>query len=138
MTLNEWAARKKIAILERLKQKRPPEEGQYDEGIFREGIVKGEAQAGTTRYEPDRVHFEFIFPDPESAATVLCVTLKPPERIVHLPVPEWVIESVWQGEVSGSYQFESQAKEMVERFNAQLEPEANRGLFGARSPTGRG
>ena len=42
-----------------------------------------------------------------------------------LPVPDWVIESIWQGEISGSYHFESDAKALVEAFQAELSAENN-------------
>jgi hypothetical protein len=54
-----------------------------------------------------------------------------------MPVPNWVIESIWQGEIDGSYQFESDAHNLLSQFSAQLEPEANRQLFGKKRPTRR-
>ena len=61
----------------------------------------------------------------------------PPERIVRMPVPEWVVESVWQGEVDGSYHFESHAYALLEAFTASLDPEENARRFKGRMPTGR-
>ncbi|HWP32056.1 MAG TPA: hypothetical protein VNK96_10100 [Fimbriimonadales bacterium] len=129
MTLNEWATSKKLEIFEFLKKGNPPQEGTFDERIFREALVKGAPQVGTTRYEPFKVHFEFIFPDPLSAATILTVSVEPPERIVFLPVPSWVVETIWQGEVHGSYHFESDAKRLLEEYAKQLEKEENAKWF---------
>lgn len=85
---------------------------------------------GGTRYEPDSLTFEFIYPDPQSSATVLSVRVATPERIVYLPVPAWVVEHIWQGEVVGSFAFESEAAEQVAEFVSSLDREPNAALFG--------
>lgn len=138
MRLGEWVARKKVAIWECLKEGRAPEEGEFDAGILSEALDKGSPHLGMTRYAPDCVYVEFIFQDPEKGPTVLSVRLAAPERIVYLPVPEWVVEQVWQGEVYGTYEFESVAREAVERFLHTLEPGKNREFFPAPMPRRRG
>lgn len=75
---------------------------------------------GSTVYSPDSIQCEFIYPDPSSVPTVLTVSLIPPERIVFLPVPEWVVESIWQGEIAGSYQFESDARGMIDGLTEKV------------------
>jgi hypothetical protein len=139
MRLNEFAARHRLEILEDLRAGRMPRVGAFDEALLRDARDKGrEPQLGTTRYEPNAVHIEFIYPDPLSAAGIVTVTLEPPERIVYMPVPKWVVESIWQGEIAGSYEFESDALRMVDELRRQLEPEENPKHFGRRMPTGRG
>lgn len=89
---------------------------------------------GTTRFFPDSVVVEFVYPDPLGASLVLPVRLSVPERVVFLPVPDWVVETIWQGEIDGSFRFEGEAREMLSAFAAELEPEANLAHFGARAP----
>lgn len=137
MTLNEWASKQKIALLSRLQKQQMPDQGDFDEMAFREAMAKGDPQVGATVFEPNRVHFEFVFPDRATVATVLRVSMNPPERIVYMPVPEWVIETIWQGEISGCHHFESHARELLERFANQLEPEPNAALFGGEPPKRR-
>lgn len=130
MKLNEWAAAMKTQIYDDLSVGKPPPLGRFDEAVFRAGQVKGKPQMGATTYEPNAATFEFIFPDSHSTATVLQVIVDPPERIVFLPVPEWVMEEIWQGDVAGSPHFESEAQELLRRFTAELEPGANEKHFG--------
>ncbi len=80
---------------------------------------------GITKYEPGAAHLEFIFPDTSSTSTVFSVRISVPERIVYLPVPEWVIEDIWQGGISGAYHFESDARDLVLRLQEDLAPENN-------------
>ncbi len=130
MSLNAYAAEKRLAIFDDLKRGIPPREGTYRVELLREAKAKGAPQMGSTHYTPAELVFEFIYPDAQSSATVLSIHLDSPERIVFLPVPGWVIESIWQGEISGSYHFESEALRLVEEFRASLASEANAGLFG--------
>src|SRR5947209_18596132 len=109
MYLNAFAAEKRLALYDDLKKGLPPREGEYSDALLKEGKVKGQPQMGTTRYEPSSIVFEFIYPDPHTTATVLSVRVAAPERIVFLPVPEWVAETIWQGEIDGSFRFESEA-----------------------------
>lgn len=125
-------ATQKKAILDDLLTGNEPSFGSFDSALLREGKVKGKPQMGTTRFKPEAVHLEFIFSDPSSSATVLTVTVQPPEKIVFLPVPEWVIENVWQGEIDGTHQFESDAKFLLESYSASVFSEENRKWFGPR------
>jgi len=92
---------------------------------------------GTTRYEPNAIHFEFIYPDSKSSSTVLTVTLEPPERIVFLPVPDWVVENIWQGSIAGTHHFESEAQRLVDEFKADLMPGPNGKWFEPQAPKRR-
>ena len=130
MTLNSYAAQKRLALFEQLRQGHTPGEGAYNAATLAEGRKKGEPQLGSTRYEPDAIFVEFIYPDPTSTATVLSVRLDAPERIVFMPVPEWVVENIWQGDVQGTYHFESEARRLYADMGKELEPEANRKWFG--------
>ena len=128
--LNAYVAGRKRAIFDALFAGQPPNEGAWDEAIWRDGRAKGDPQMGSTRYLPNQIILEFIYNDPQGAAVILPVTLESPERIVFLPVPTWVVESIWQGEIDGTYQFESDALEMVEQFRLSLDVGPNELLFG--------
>lgn len=129
LPLNAFAAQVRLRMLDRLVQGLDPGEGEWDPTQLAEGRVKGTPQMGATTYAPHEIRFEFIFPDPLSSATILTVRLVPPERIVFLPVPEWVVENVWQGDVQGSHHFASDAERLVAAFTELLTPEANAPLF---------
>lgn len=137
MALQEFSRDVRGQIFAALESGGPPPVGEYDESRFLDGRAKGQPLIGATRYEPDAAIFEFIYPDPNGAPIVLAVRVRPPERIVFLPVPEWVVESIWQGEISGSYVFESEAAAKLAEFTARLEPEANANEFGVRIAVGR-
>ena len=132
MNLNAYAAERRLAFLEDLKRGWPPSDAEFDEATFKEGKVKGQPQMGTTRYEPHAIIFEFIYPDAHTSATVLSVRIKPPERIVFLPVPEWVIETIWQGDIDGSFHFESEALRLVAALQSEIAVGANERWFGPR------
>ena len=138
MSLNAYAAERRLRIFEELRAGRAPSEGAYDEALFREAKSKGQPQMGATNYSPDSISFEFIYPNPTGAPILLAVTLVAPERIVFMPVPPWVIENIWQGEIAGSYHFETDALSMFESFGALLSPEANEAVFGLHTKIGRG
>lgn len=137
MNLNAWLAQKRRGILESLTAGQPPAEGEFSEEVLVEGRVKGAPQMGAVRLEPRRVMLEFIYSDPASSATILTVTLEPPERVVFLPVPDWVVESIWQGEVTGSAHFESDAMRLVQAFEQELREEANARWFEPQPPKRR-
>ena len=137
MTLSEFAAEKRSRTFEALLSGLPPPEGEFSDSIFKEGKDKSQPQMGATRYEPDAVVFEFIYPDPLGAPSLLSVRLEAPERIVFMPIPPWVVESIWQGEVAGSYHFESEARKLLEDFMKGLEPEPNAQSFGVKPTVGR-
>ncbi len=130
MSLNTYAAEKRLKIFDQLKQGLPPHEGEFDQQTFLDAKVKGQPQMGTTRYEPHAIYVEFIYPDPNSSAAILTVKLDTPERIVFLPVPEWVIESIWQGDIAGSYHFESDARALLAKFEGELSEAENPKWFG--------
>lgn len=132
MNLNAYAAERRLAFFEDLKRGWPPSHGEFDEAVFKEGKVKGQPQMGTTRYEPHSIVFEFIYPDAQTSATVLSVRIPSPERIVFLPVPEWVVETIWQGDIDGSFHFESEAIKLVSGLQAELVPDSNLKWFGKR------
>jgi hypothetical protein len=75
------------------------------------------------------VVLEFIFQDASLGPAVLSVRVPAPEPIVYMPVPDWVIEDVWQGEVTGSFRFLSEAERLLEAFRAQVFTERNRAYF---------
>lgn len=133
-SLSTFAAKTKKAIHEDLLAGRTPRVGSFDPELIRQTQVKQPAQMGTTVFLPGSVQFQYIYPDPiGGAALVLTVTVEAPERIVFLPVPEWVVENVWQGSVDGTYHFESDARELLARFTGLLEPSANLALFGPQA-----
>lgn len=132
MSLSKYVAEKKTKIYEELRNNQPPSEGDFDMDVFKEGCVKGKVQMGTVRYEPSKIFFEYIYPDTNGSSTVLVVTLKSPERIVYLPVPNWVVEHIWQGEVTGSCHFERDALHMVGEYQKLLDTDRNIDLFGSQ------
>ena len=137
MKLGAYVAEKQRKIHEELLAGHPPSEGDFDQAAFREAKIKGQPLIGAARFSPDTIALEFVFPDPKSAALVFTVTLSPPERIVFMPVPSWVIENVWQGSVDGSHRFESEAQAMLEQFSDELAANRNAGLFDKMSPMRR-
>ena len=123
MNLNEFVAEKRNLIFEALVAgKEPP--GEFDPQVLREARTKGKPQMGSTRFEADSVVLEFIFPDARSAPAILDVRVASPDRIVFLPVPPWVIEQIWQGEVTGSHHFAAQAREMIARMADLIDPKS--------------
>jgi hypothetical protein len=138
MTLSEFVTSQRNAILSDLRAGKLPNIGEYSEQILREGRAKGLPQMGSVRYEPDALVAEFIFPATGSTSTVLAVRIPTPQRIVFMPVPPWVIESIWQGEIDGSFHFESDANRLVGAFTEQLSVANNFSLFGDKAPTRRG
>lgn len=137
MNLNEFAAGARKAIFDDLANGREPSQGAFDAHLLAEARAKGSPQVGTTRYEPDAVHFEFVYSERGASATIVTVSVAPPERIVFLPVPEWVIESIWQGDVSGSFHFESDAQRLLAALSSELEAEANAKWFQPQAPKRR-
>jgi hypothetical protein len=137
MRLATFVAEARQNILEDLLGGQEPRTGEFDRALLNESRRKGAPQMGTTRYEPHCIQLEFIFPDSRSASTVFTVTLEAPERIVFMPVPNWVVENIWQGSVEGSYCFESEAKEFLKEFIAVLLEEENARHFGPRAPMRR-
>jgi hypothetical protein len=135
--LNAFVSEKRAKIFEELLQGLAPSEGDFSEELLKEGRVKGKPQMGTTRFEPTSIVLEFIYPDPRTSATILPVRIVTPERILFMPVPDWVVESIWQGEIDGTYHFESEAAQLLAVYAASLEAEANGKWFGPRPATRR-
>ena len=137
MTLQEFITEKKRQVLEDLLSGRAPRAGRYDKTHLESLSINGEPQMGTTRFEPNLVTIEFIFMSDGVSVGVLLVELDTPERIVFMPVPKWVVETVWQGEVDGSYHFEPDAEKLVKEFSEVLGPITNRDQFDKRKIIGR-
>jgi len=129
MRLSVFCSERRREIFEALGRGEHPRDAEFDAEALRQGLLKGSPQVGATRFEPSAAIFEFLFPDPLGAAVVLSVKVRSPERIVCMPVPDWVVENVWQGDVDGSFRFESEAREMLRDFEEILAPEANAALF---------
>lgn len=136
MSLNTYVAARKRALYYELSAGQEPSFGDFDPALLREARAKGAPQMGTTTLAPDRITVEFIYSD-QQGALILPIKLEPPERIIFLPIPGWVVESIWQGEIDGSYHFESDAVILVEGFLSSLEPEANAALFAVRKVIGK-
>ncbi|MCU0316601.1 MAG: hypothetical protein MUC92_08415 [Fimbriimonadaceae bacterium] len=128
--LNTFVAQKKREIFEDLTAGKAPREGTYDEELLRLAKLRGKPQMGATTYEPHSLGLEFVFHDPTTSALVFTVDVAPPERVVFLPVPGWVVETIWQGEISGSYCFESEAEDLIATFKDSLTPKENSQWFG--------
>jgi hypothetical protein len=137
MNLNEYSAKKRREILDDLAAGRDPREGTWDGAVLAEAKMKSRPQLGPLVFLPRQLELQFLYSDPQGGSLVFTVRLDSPERIVQMPVPSWVIENVWQGEISGSYHFESDALALYEAFRAELEPDANLKHFQARARTTR-
>lgn len=136
MKLNEFVATTRRVLFEQLKAGLEPQVGTWDATLLADAKSKGTPQVGTTRYEPDAVVFEFVYPD-SASTVVLAVRVASPHRIVLLPVPAWVVEQIWQGEIDGSYHFEPDALQLVAEFTQALNPEENAKRFGPKQPLRR-
>ena len=132
MTLSVFVANTKRQIYEELISGQEPTVGTFDPLVLKECRLLGQARMGTTVFSPDLITFEFIFAGAGDASMVFPVKVASPQRIVYLPVPAWVIENIWQGNVDGSHHFESDAAELVAAFQRCLEPANNAGLFGPK------
>lgn len=135
--LNTYVAAMKREIFDRLRTGEPPHIGAYDETVWKDAKDKGVPQMGTATFTPRTIQLEFIFRDPLSANLVLLVTLDAPERIVFMPVPKWVHQEVWQGEVDGTFRFESEAFDLLRELSLELSEEGNKAWFEKRLPTTR-
>ena len=113
-----------------------PSVGTYSESLLADVRSKGAPQMGSVTFSPQEITAEFIYKD-HSGNLVLTVTVNSPERIVYMPVPEWVIETIWQGDISGSYHFESDALRLLDGLKESIEPSNNAALFGKQSPKRR-
>ncbi len=137
MTLSTYVADLRARIFRELQAGTEPTIGTYDADALRGARAKGQPQMGATRYRPDAVLFEFPFQVPSASALIVVVEVPAPERIVFMPVPDWVVENIWQGDVDGTYRFESEAQGMLAAFERELEDVENRKWFGPRPPKRR-
>lgn len=137
MTLSEFVYQQRNHVFEALQKGILPTLGEIDADRWATCKVLGPPQLGPTRYEPNSIVIEFLYPASTGKVEVLSVRIDAPERIVFLAVPDWVIESIWQGEIAGSYEFESRARALVAAFVNGLEAEANAANFGERARSGR-
>lgn len=138
MSLSRFVSETRRHLYELLSSGRQPDLGEFDPDLYRRAKDRGQPQMGPVSYRPDRVVLDFIYPGDGSAAIVLAVNVDPPERIVYMPVPEWVVEQIWQGDVQGSYRFASEAAELLRRFEQLLEPSRNEADFGPAQQYKRG
>ncbi|MCB0825853.1 MAG: hypothetical protein KDC26_06660 [Armatimonadetes bacterium] len=132
-----FCARIKREIFAELSDRKPPSQGSFDEALWAEANEKGAPQMGSTVFHPHKIVIEFLYHDPLASAIVFPVTITPPERVVFMPVPDWVIQTIWQGEVAGSFRFESEAQKMLESFQNLLSIDENIRLFEKPLPTTR-
>ena len=129
MKLKEFIATNRKAVHEDLLAGHEPTIGTFDAESLKEARTKGSPQLGAVLLEPHRIRLEFIFPALQANTSIFTVTIDTPERIVFMPVPTWVIESIWQGEIDGSYWFESEARCHLRNFEELLNEPANAELF---------
>lgn len=133
MTLREFTNVTRKQILDALQHKLPPPIGHFDRRTFEDAVQMREVQMGCTRYTPHSVVLEFVFlHDTPGAPLILCVEVDAPEPVVFMPVPEWVQEDVWQGEVKGTFRLRSEAERMIESFRRQVLEEDNTHYFDQR------
>ncbi|MFN3691066.1 MAG: hypothetical protein ACK4UU_09100 [Fimbriimonadales bacterium] len=129
MTLREFVRDQIQAIHAALLAGSAPPVGAYDAAQLKECQRRASVQVGASRFLPDAIVLEFIFQDASLGPAVLSVRVDAPEPIVYMPVPDWVIEDVWQGDVTGSFRFRSEAERMLEAFREQVFTERNRVFF---------
>ncbi|MGQ9657035.1 MAG: hypothetical protein ACUVV1_03905 [Fimbriimonadales bacterium] len=129
MTLREFVRAQIETIFDALKASSAPPVGEYDPAVLRECLRRAQPQVGASRFLPDAVVLEFIFQDPSLGPAVLSVRVPTPEPIVYMPVPDWVVEDVWQGDVTGSFRFLSEAEQLLAAFREQVFTERNRAYF---------
>jgi hypothetical protein len=132
MTLREFVRDKIQQIHDALRQGLAPPVGEYDPEVFKECKRRATVQIGTTHYRPDSILLEFIFTEPSLGPAVLTVRVPAPEPIVYMPVPDWVIEDVWQGEVTGTFRFASEAQVLLKKLHNQIFSETNLLYFDER------
>ncbi|GBC93523.1 hypothetical protein HRbin15_02014 [bacterium HR15] len=125
MTLREFVREQTQRIYEALRQGQAPPTGEYDTATLKECMRRATVQIGTTHYRPDSVLLEFIFTEPSLGPAILTVRVPAPEPIVYMPVPDWVIEDVWQGEVTGTFRFASEAQVLLKKLHNQIFSETN-------------
>ena len=134
MTLREFTHTTRKQILDALQHKKAPPIGHFDRKVFEEAVQLREVQLGSAHYTPHSVILEFIFlRDQPGTPLILSVEVDTPEPVVFMPVPEWVQEDVWQGEVKGTFRLRSEAERLMEAFRHHVLEEENRHYFEQRS-----
>lgn len=129
MTPYEWAVGKRRTLLETLKAGGRPGDATFDAAAVDAALAKGSPREGAIRFAPDAAIVEVHVAFAGSAPVILPFRFLAPERIVWMAVPEWVVENVWQGEVTGRHLFESEAWAALDRVAAGLMPEPNAAAF---------
>lgn len=133
MTLREFTNASRKQILHALQHKQAPPFGHYDRKTFEEAVQMREVQMGSAHYTPHSVILEFIFlHDNPGAPLILSVEVDTPEPVVFMPVPDWVQQDVWQGEVKGTFRLRSEAGQMIEAFRQHTLEEQNLHYFEER------
>lgn len=132
MTLRKFVRNNLQTIFEALQKRQLPPVGEYDAQTLKECFRRATVQTGTTHYQPDCILLEFIFSEPNLGPAVLSVRIPAPEPIVYMPVPDWVIQDVWQGEVTGSFRFASEAETLLKKLHNQIFAETNALYFDER------
>ena len=94
MRLNEFLAVEKRRAFEAVLTGSKPVGMRCDEGRLKALFEKGKPTMGTTVLNADQISFEFVFTLDDGQTEVLSIVLDPPERIVYMPVPEWVVENL--------------------------------------------
>ncbi len=117
MTLREFTNTTRKQVFEALRHRMPPPIGHFDRKTFEEAVQMREVQMGGAHYTPHSVVLEFVFlHDNPGAPLILSVEVETPEPVVFMPVPDWVQEDVWQGEVKGTFRLRSEAERMLNAF----------------------
>ncbi len=128
-TLAVFVARNKREIWEKLNLGQPPHIGEFNLDVYTAIKSRPGVQIGTVTFSPSSITLEFLFPDPTSISAILPVILSVSERIVFMPVPTWVVESIWQGDIDGSYHFESDANALLAKYQEELTVSGNEKWF---------
>lgn len=136
MQLREFSAQTKRKIFDELFAGGSPSQGEFSATLLGQARDLGEPKMGTTHYSPDAVTHEFTYGE-GADLRILQVRLTPPERVVYMPVPAWVVENIWQGSIDGTYHFASDAERLLAEFARGLEVGANAAGFGVRPTIGK-
>lgn len=133
MPLNTFVSELRRTVFEEISTGQDPSVGAFSRDLLAQGRVNGRPQMGSVTFTPSHIHLEFIFSNPTTSAVIFVVQVPSPERVVFMPVPEWVIENIWQGDIDGTYHFESEANALVKQFAKSMEPESNKQWFERRA-----
>lgn len=137
LQLTPYVAELKRRVYDGLMSGNPPEGARFDARVFESARDLGQPQMGASVFSPSEVRLEFIYRNSLGANVVVSFEFDAPERIVFMPVPVWVVQTIWQGEVDGSYRFESEAAELLRRFEEECSAGTNDKWFESQLPTTR-